>query len=406
MNSTLPDSAISSWSGFVYQGKVALFHSITLLISRKFHGLPVPLFQLQLDSTDDFSIYASGSALSVHQVKAKSSPYRSAFVKALNKSIAITKDCTPATRRYFHIANPIDDPSDHADSSGVIVEFYKYGSALHCKLDEIEDLTKRKIGEYLEMKKLPVSPMLIDKKYCHLSELISTHVVKVHAMIHAGMGEDKAAYTQVIECNILEKIICADYKSEIDVPYLLKELRLTFASAFEGYVATNDGFTQNQIDDLGFVLRYVYQMDDQKLHSVMHSLRPSDQSGNIREDDVQNYMDIVAEISRSLVLAGLPHYAAGVRRYLPTSLILSNRKKEYFKDSLLKNIRLNPRLANVLYEYNTLITGVEDHDEINVRGSSDHITDLNGPSAFKNNIVREFPISVISRKIAKGELDV
>jgi hypothetical protein len=72
---------------------------------------------------------------------------------------------------------------------------------------------------------------------------------------------------------------------------------------------------------------------------------------------------------------------------------------------LLKNIRLNPRLANVLYEYNTLITGVEDHDEINVRGSSDHITDLNGPGAFKNNIVREFPISVISRKIAKGELD-
>jgi len=32
MTRELPDSAISSWGGFVYQGKIALFHSIKLLM--------------------------------------------------------------------------------------------------------------------------------------------------------------------------------------------------------------------------------------------------------------------------------------------------------------------------------------------------------------------------------------
>ncbi|WP_034689047.1 hypothetical protein [Acinetobacter sp. 263903-1] len=55
MTRELPDSAISSWGGFVYQGKIALFHSIKLLMDGSFEGKEVKKFALQLDSTDDFA---------------------------------------------------------------------------------------------------------------------------------------------------------------------------------------------------------------------------------------------------------------------------------------------------------------------------------------------------------------
>ena len=67
---TYPASAISSWSGFVYQGKVALYHSLKLILDGDFD------FDLQLDSTDDFAIYRNGKLHTAHQVKAKVGKYR------------------------------------------------------------------------------------------------------------------------------------------------------------------------------------------------------------------------------------------------------------------------------------------------------------------------------------------
>lgn len=60
-----PHSAISTWSGFVYQGKVALYHCLKL-INADDSG-----FELQLDSTDDFAIYKGDKLISAYQVKAK-----------------------------------------------------------------------------------------------------------------------------------------------------------------------------------------------------------------------------------------------------------------------------------------------------------------------------------------------
>ncbi|WP_371927681.1 dsDNA nuclease domain-containing protein [Pseudomonas sp. SJZ080] len=82
----LPKSAISSWSGFVYQGKVALYHCLKLMESGDED------FELQLDSTDDFAIYKNGCLISAHQVKAKVGKNRSSYIDALKKSGAIEFD--------------------------------------------------------------------------------------------------------------------------------------------------------------------------------------------------------------------------------------------------------------------------------------------------------------------------
>ncbi|EPM9668940.1 hypothetical protein [Escherichia coli] len=52
-----PASAVSSWSGFVYQGKIALYHSLKII-----HDGDLD-FELQLDSSDDFAIYKNGKLI-------------------------------------------------------------------------------------------------------------------------------------------------------------------------------------------------------------------------------------------------------------------------------------------------------------------------------------------------------
>ena len=95
--SEYPHSAISTWSGFVYQGKVALYHCLKLINEGDSE------FQLQLDSTDDFAIYKGDKLISAHQVKAKIGNNRNSYKEALEKSASIELDRTAGTKRYFHI---------------------------------------------------------------------------------------------------------------------------------------------------------------------------------------------------------------------------------------------------------------------------------------------------------------
>jgi hypothetical protein len=406
MTSSLPHSAISSWGGFAYQGKVALYHSIRLLCNKSFLGRSLRNFILQLDSTDDFAIYDGSIVVSAHQVKAKVSGYRKTFEDALEKSSAITKDCDSNTVRYFHIANEIDDSSDYMGSIGVEVKFYLYGTKKYCKLDEIESETKELIRRYLTKNSLLCTDKLIDKKYCHLSEFITAKVIDIHAAIHKGDSQNSAAYTKTIQSADLEKIIGTDFNNVDDVPYQLIKLRTVFSYAFEWYVANNtENFTPDQIQNFGAIYRFIYSMSDDDLHAVMCSIRPNAENEQVRKDDVRYYADIVTEITRQIILAGLPHYMKDLRRYLPTSVTLKDRWAPGFKDELIDSIRKNPKLANVLYEYNVLITGADPHSEIKVTGHSNKVTVVGSGNKITSNIVREIPVSIICTETAKKELN-
>lgn len=138
-----PASAVSSWSGFVYQGKIALYHSLKMI-----HDGDLD-FELQLDSSDDFAIYKNGKLHTAHQVKAKISKYRSGYTKALEQSTLIEHDKIKGTTRYFHVSVPLNNTDDHRGASGEIVKFYRYGGNYYCGLGEIEGLTKELIKKYV-----------------------------------------------------------------------------------------------------------------------------------------------------------------------------------------------------------------------------------------------------------------
>ena len=74
----LLNTAISSWSGFVYQGKVAIYH---VLLERNNAN-----YTLQLDSLDDFAIIdANECIISIHQVKAKKETHFSSYKEDFEK---------------------------------------------------------------------------------------------------------------------------------------------------------------------------------------------------------------------------------------------------------------------------------------------------------------------------------
>lgn len=184
-----PASAISTWSGFVYQGKVALYHSLKLIYGDESD------FELQLDSSDDFAIYKNGKLYSAHQVKAKISKYRSGYTAALEQATLIEHDKIKGTTRYFHVSVPLNNIDDHEGASGEIVKFYCYGDNYHCGLDEIEGLTKVLIKKICEKKVITVTDNLIHFNYCLLAEKISAKALHNHKLNQVeGISADKAAY--------------------------------------------------------------------------------------------------------------------------------------------------------------------------------------------------------------------
>lgn len=406
MSRELPDSAISSWGGFVYQGKIALYHSIKLLLDGSFDGKEIKKFDLQLDSTDDFAIYSHGIAISVHQVKAKASIYRSAFEKALNKSSKICIDCCPNTKRYFHIANEIDNSGNYENDKKAIVEFYKYGKDSYCKLERIEGLIKEIIEEYLNKNSLESSLLLVEQKYHYLSEMITSKVIEIHSLIHQGISQNRAAYENTIESDLILEILIKDFNLVQDLPYEMRRLRNLFADTLENYVCeSNEYFTIQQIGLFNEVFKHIYKMEDAELEYIKQSIRLST-SEQIRGDDVSTYAEIITDISASIVLVDLPHYSKGPRKYLPTGLKFPDRRAESFKTKLIEQLRSNNLLVKILYEYNILISGSEVHKNIEINTYSDSVTRINiDESEAENHILKELPVKVICTPTAQSELN-
>lgn len=74
--------ASPSWSGFNYQGKVALFHTLSM-INAKPVDYDFKSYTLTLEKTEDFEIAEGGKTLSYHQVKAYQLPSYSKYSEAL-----------------------------------------------------------------------------------------------------------------------------------------------------------------------------------------------------------------------------------------------------------------------------------------------------------------------------------
>ena len=302
-NESYPDSAISSWSGFVYQGKVALYHCLKLISEGDED------FELQLDSTDDFAIYKNDTLVSAHQVKAKVGTYRSAYISALEKSSQIELDRVKGSIRYFHISVQLNDTSDYIAGNGEIVKFYSYNNDKYCGLDRIEQLTKSIISQICKNKNITVSPNILNFNYCILSEKISTKAMEIHKNIQVdGETESKAAYTNRITAEqILEEIV-ANNPYE-DKEYFSVDLKNRLYSFLEEKL---DGSLQGMTDSAYLRIRNLFEhirdSDADKLEALCHLIQPSERFSSIQRKDIRRYSTLIESIDIEPIFNNLPHY--------------------------------------------------------------------------------------------------
>lgn len=295
---TLPESAISSWGGFVYQGKVALYHCLKLLTTKSFQQRIIDNFELQLDSTDDFAIYCDGKVISTHQVKAKLSQYRSEYVKAIYKAACIATDCDENTIRYFHVAKELDNFENYTSNDGKIVEFYSYGDIKYCLLSKINELIDEQIELFLDTNKLIKTKNLIIEKSTLLSELITNKVIVIHNLVHNGQKQDYAAYHNRIASSIFWELLISPPLNRTDEIYqaLLTKEKITNIIETEFYNDL-DAFSVKQIESISNVFRFIYSLNYNSAIQLHTSLQPHRQNNVINEDDVRDYLDVVSAIS-------------------------------------------------------------------------------------------------------------
>lgn len=361
--SSEPHSAIAAWSGFIYQGHIALYHSICCLIESQ-------NFTLQLDSVEDFSIFQNGFAKSTHQVKALASDKREQYTDALEKASSTNFGCNSLTQRYIHVSSKLDDTSDFTGVSGNLVKFYKYdkklGEEAFCYLHDVEKEVKRKIHEYLNVKKLVSSDFLLDFKFDLLHSKIASHVVLMHAYNQDGLGNiNEIAYKQTITSAELEQLLNEVVEHPQDLIYSTVKAKTRFFEYFYDYL---DSSSLSDIEApcrarLVRVLNSIKSLDEQAFVKFWKSLCFGSKTLELENERVYDYVDIIQEIYKEPLLANYPPYyrCSKNESYLPTSITIKNTRRETkFAEDLISHLKEDANMIDILVEYEWLIASCAD----------------------------------------------
>ena len=396
-----PASAISSWSGFVYQGKIALYHSLKLILDGDLD------FELQLDSSDDFAIYKNGKLQTAHQVKAKVGKSRHNYAKALEKATFIEYDKIKGATRYFHVSVQLNNTDDHKGASGETVKFYRYGVNYHCGLGEIEGLTKELIKKICKKLAIPFSDNLINFNYCLLSEKISTKAIHNHKLNQVdGLSENKAAYEGRIEArSILDDLLNENPYQDRD--YYAVELKARLQTHLEERLdqalPTMSDATYERARRL---CEHIRETPTNELKNLCQMMKPSERFQVVQTNDIKRYTKLIQDISKEPIFNDLPHYLDGEKRfYVPTALDID--ESEECESDMIREMKNNGDLLRLLFDYNHLIASkAETSFSINTKfTNSDDFDNKEATEKFESNITKPLCISVMTKDDAEDRLN-
>jgi hypothetical protein len=197
-------SAIPTWSGYIYQGKVAFFHSLCLIEKELLNDLNYDFsdYGLEIEWQEDFAIKKKKSYLSVHQVKANKddtevSKYKNAISGLLRKvqnlntigflhvwtDIKYNSSTTDFNNYKFNRFNHKMYPRKYANR----INIYQYPSGNEfCDIDEIDQLLLNKISGiynisgFLSELNIQKTSKQFKNLLFNLYKIIDEHIIFVH----------------------------------------------------------------------------------------------------------------------------------------------------------------------------------------------------------------------------------
>ncbi|QEZ48494.1 ABC-three component system protein [Cupriavidus oxalaticus] len=399
-----PATAVSTWSGYVYQGKIALYHCLKLINQGDAD------FELQLDSSDDFAIYKNGTLTSAHQVKAKIGKYRSEYAEALEKSSAIEFDRAKGISRYFHVSVQLNDTEDYIGENGELVQFYVYGKNKYCGLGEIEGLTKEVIRQICTSRSITLGEDLLNYNYCLLSEKISSKAVAIHRLVQDDRKKaNKAAYEDRISAqSLIDDILTKNPYNSTE--HYAVDLKARLSSHLEERLdQALPGMSDEAYARSRRLFEYIRITDASELKTLCQLMKPSERFSSIQKADIRRYSGLIEAMNIEPTLKQFPHYLDGERRfYLPTALdlpLLDDR--EGCTSDLLGEIESNGDLLKLLFEYNHLIAcrSMESFTINTKYTHPDDLSDREVKDRIDSNITKSFCLSIVTKEDAEARLN-
>ncbi len=201
-------SAIPSWSGYVYQGKVAFYH-VLAIVEEKFSINPNFNFlhyALELEWQEDFSVLINGSYESIHQVKAYASGtsptvYNSALVGIFDKLdrhvgregwLHIWTDMNFTEKTSSKNFQELKESNKNSYSQSALdkTDIYKYSTGKQtCGLDEVDQLILEKIDNIYILNNFEIASASTSNQHkavrFKLFDELDTHILEVHKGIRS-----------------------------------------------------------------------------------------------------------------------------------------------------------------------------------------------------------------------------
>lgn len=396
-----PASAVSTWSGYVYQGKIALYHSLKLIYAGDVD------FELQLDSSDDFAIYKNGLVSSAHQVKAKIGKYRSTYSEALEKAAAIEFDRKKGISRYIHVSVQLDKTDEHTGTNGETVKFYSYGNKFHCGLGEIEGLTKAIIAQICKRKSITLSDNLLNYNYCLLSEKISSKAVEIHRIVQEDrVKANQAAYDNRISAkSILDDITTKNPYNNTE--YYAVDLKARLQTHLEDRLDQSlPSMSDSTYQRARRLCEHIRATDASELKTLCQLMKPSERFKDLQKLDIRRYSNLIQAMTVEPIFHQLPHYLDSEKRfYIPTALDVDNNDE--CTSDILAEMESNGDLLKLLFEYNHLIASKStDSFTFNTKfTSADELDQQEVQDRIDSNITKSLCISIVTKDDAEARLN-
>lgn len=286
------DSAISTWSGFVYQGKVALYQTLNILNNDD----AAQNYSLQLDSLEDFAILHAEVIKSIHQVKAVKNTYYSGYVSAFKKLIAktVSYNCNVA---LFHLANSIHDKTVvDIEATHPPMKICMYGADSHCSLESIDSFIEKEIGRYYSKNfnsiTWKLSPDYLKTSRHFLENTVLTKVIEIHSIIHQNKkSENKAAYTETITFKDFKDILDhVNLNESFNSDYYLHLTKGDLNRYYQEYcIELNDtNITEDEKQKLENYIIEINALSDSELVQLIRNIMPN---RSFKFDSISDYKD-------------------------------------------------------------------------------------------------------------------
>lgn len=427
--------ATPSWSGYNFQGKIALYLVLFTCNQLMKAGASTEKYSLEIEYLEDISILHDDKHISLHQVKSVNSDLLSAYQDAIWILLGKSERYSPQNGVYLHTCRLIrpftkDDVKKLNASAKVSVirervlkkldslyqtlQIYRYPSMgnTYCELNQIDAEIDAQITLYLN--NVGINGYDIEKKRLYLLNIIHNHIFTRH------LERQKIAQKQLdikrkipeIEFSVFEEALCKDH-DEPEEFYLFCRLKEWFTNICDEYVHQQLSTGQSDLDRLLDVARLVGSLPQERFLEFSRKVNPHVSLTSLdlltfrrlfeKDSTRASLLLTLRKITKSLHDNHFT-YENNQRYYVPTTIRSGPHEEDYEleRKETARNILQNRALDEIIMEVHTFITSHMNMSSIQ-EIAMDTVEEADPALSERNHITRLGRINMITIEEAVKE---